>query len=145
VFDLREELISRLAIYEGTVTQRVYKRVFETSKNGKTRDVAPSDTAELLRTWRDLAEDPSVEGFVFASEALTTRLSPDNLWRRTMRPKLEKIGLGWATFQILRKTNASLSKKYGVTPRSQPTNGVMALASAWRCTPIPTWSRSAKQ
>ena len=27
------------------------------------------------------------------------------------------IGLGWATFQVLRKTNASLSKKAGVDPR----------------------------
>jgi len=25
-----------------------------------------------------------------------------------MKPKLEKIGLEWATFQVLRKTNASL-------------------------------------
>ena len=30
---------------------------------------------------------------------------------------LEKIGLGWATFQVLRKTNASLSKKAGVDPK----------------------------
>jgi len=32
-------------------------------------------------------------------------------------PKLEKVGLGWATFQMLRKTNASLSKKVGVDPK----------------------------
>jgi hypothetical protein len=36
---------------------------------------------------------------------------------RSMKPKLMKIGLGWATFQILRKTNASLSKKAGVDPK----------------------------
>lgn len=34
-----------------------------------------------------------------------------------MLPKLEKVGLGWATFQILRKTNASLSQKAGVDPK----------------------------
>ena len=34
-----------------------------------------------------------------------------------MKPKLEKIGLDWATFQVLRKTNASLSKKAGVDPK----------------------------
>ena len=28
-----------------------------------------------------------------------------------MRPKLEKIGLEWATFQVLRRTNASLGRK----------------------------------
>jgi hypothetical protein len=31
-----------------------------------------------------------------------------------MLPKLKKIGLGWATFQVLRKTNASLGAKHGV-------------------------------
>jgi len=34
-----------------------------------------------------------------------------------MQPKLEKLGLGWASFQVLRKTNASLSKKAGVDPK----------------------------
>ena len=134
VFDLREELISRLAIYEGmrpgeilalrwkvvhlcavSVEQRVYKRVFDTPKNGKIREVAISDgTSELLKEWRNLAEDPSPKGFVFPSETLTTPLSADNLWRRVMKPKLEKVGLGWATFQVLRKTNATLSDKHGV-------------------------------
>ena len=41
----------------------------------------------------------------------------DNLWRRSMQPKLERVGLDWATFQVLRKTNASLSKKAGVDPK----------------------------
>jgi hypothetical protein len=54
---------------------------------------------------------------VFPSENLKTPLSPDNVWRRSMRPKLEMVGLGWATFQVLRKTNASLSKKAGVDPK----------------------------
>ena len=34
-----------------------------------------------------------------------------------MLPKLESVGLEWATFQVLRKTNASLSKKAGVDPK----------------------------
>ena len=34
-----------------------------------------------------------------------------------MCPKLEPVGLEWATFQVLRKTNASLSKKAGVDPK----------------------------
>jgi integrase len=137
VFDAREKLISRMAIYEGMrpgeilalrwktvrdravlVAERVYKRAFDTPKNGKSRDVALTDeTWELLKEWRGLAEDPGPEGFVFPSEALTTPLSADNLWRRSMQPKLERIGLEWATFQVLRKTNASLSRKYGVDPK----------------------------
>ena len=56
----------------------------------------------------------SPEGFVFPSEKITTPLSPDNLWRRSMYPKLETIGLEWATFQVLRRTNASLGDKHGL-------------------------------
>ena len=137
VFDLRENLIARLAIFEGMrpgeilalrwksvagevirVVERVYKRVFNTPKNGKTREGAMSDgTLELLKQWAELAQDPSPDGFVFPSEKITTPVSLDNLWRRHMLPKLENIGLGWATFQVLRKTNASLSKKAGVDPK----------------------------
>jgi len=134
VFDLRERLIARLAIFEGMrpgeilalrwksivgdkiwVDQRVYKRVLNTPKNGKTREAAMSSgTLELLNEWAELAQDPRSDGFVFPSETTSTPLSPDNLWRRYMLPKLKKIGLGWATFQVLRKTNASLGAKHGV-------------------------------
>lgn len=34
-----------------------------------------------------------------------------------MLPKLKAVGLEWATFQVLRKTNASLSQKAGVDPK----------------------------
>jgi integrase len=97
------------------VEERVYKRLFNTPKNGKTREGALSDgTLELLQEWAELSPDSSPEGFVFPSEKITTPLSQDNLWRRCMYPKLEKIGLEWATFQVLRKTNASLGDKHGV-------------------------------
>jgi integrase len=136
-FGLREKLIARLAIFEGMrpgeilalrwtsvrdeiirVEQRVYKRLFDTPKNGKVREAATSDgTLALLKQWADLAQDPSPDGFVFPSENLATPLSADNVWRRNMKPKLEKVGLDWATFQVLRKTNASLSKKAGIDPK----------------------------
>ena len=135
--DLREKLAARLAIFEGMrpgeilalrwksvageiirVEERVYKRKFNTPKNGKTREGAMSDgTLELLNEWATLVQDPSPDGFVFPSEKVSTPVSLDNLWRRSMRPRLEAIGLEWATFQVLRKTNASLSKKAGVDPK----------------------------
>jgi integrase len=74
-------------------------------------------TVFLLKQWKDLAQNPSPDGFVFPSESLSTPLSADSVWRRNMKPLLEKIGMGWATFQILRKTNASLSKKEGIDPK----------------------------
>jgi integrase len=134
---LRERLIARLSIFEGLrpgeifalrwkvirndairVEQRVYKRIFDTPKNGKVREGAMSDgTSDLLEWWADLAQDTSLEALVFPSETLVTPLSADNIWRRTMKPRLAKVGLDWATFQVLRKTNASLSKKAGVDPK----------------------------
>lgn len=136
-FSLREKLIVRLAIFEGMrpgeilalrwkgitgdvilIEERVYKRVFNTPKNGKIREAVMCEgTMMLLHEWADVAGDLSPEGYVFPSEKLTTPLSLDNLWRRYMLPALEKLGLEWATFQVLRKTNASLSKKAGVDPK----------------------------
>jgi hypothetical protein len=137
VFDLREKLIARLAIFEGMrpgeifalrwklvrdeiirVEQRVYERLLDSPKNGKTREGAMSDgTVALLKQWVELARNPSSEGFVFPSENLSTPLSADNVWRRNMKPRLEEIGMEWATFQFLRKTNASLSKKEDINPK----------------------------
>jgi hypothetical protein len=82
------------------------KRVFDTPKSGKAREIAISDgTSELFTEWRHVAKDPSRDGLVFPSEVLVAPLTADNLWRRTMQPKLEEAGLGWATFQVLRKTS----------------------------------------
>jgi hypothetical protein len=54
--------------------------VFNTPRNGKPKDGALSDgTLALIKEWRELAQDPSPDGFVFPSEKLTTPLSLDNL------------------------------------------------------------------
>jgi integrase len=137
VFGLREKLISRLAIFEGLrpgeilalrwraitgdvfrVDERIYKRVFNTPKNGKPREgVLSEGSLALLGEWAENTLDRSPGAFIFPSENLVTPLSLDNLWRRYMLPKLQTVGLDWATFQVLRKTNASLGKKAGVDPK----------------------------
>jgi integrase len=43
-----------------------------------------------------------------------TPLSKDNWWWRIMRPTLKKVGLEWATFQVMRRTHATLMKTLGV-------------------------------
>jgi len=53
-----------------------------------------------------------------------------------MKPKLEKIGLDWATFQILRRTNGSLSKKYGIDPKiasDQRGHGIVVSLKVYTC------------
>ena len=129
--DLRERLIARLAIFEGMrpgeilallwrhlenerlcIEQRIYRGSINSPKNGKSREVAISDgTMTELNSWRELAPDPSPRCYIFPSESMETPVSRDNLWRRHMKPRLEKVGLDWATFQVLRSTNASLGEK----------------------------------
>ena len=46
-----------------------------------------------------------------------TYLSRDNFLRRNIQKKLDKIGLGWVNFQVLRRTQASLGHKEGVDPK----------------------------
>ena len=131
---LRERLMARFAIFEGMrpgeilalrwgaidgewlrVRERVYEGRMDTPKNGKGRDSAICDgTLADLRTWRGLARAGDAEAFVFPSEALRTPVAIRNVWRRSMEPHLEPIGLEWATFQVLRKTNATLSQKHGI-------------------------------
>jgi hypothetical protein len=34
-----------------------------------------------------------------------------------MKPRLQKIGLGWANFQVMRRTHASLGHDAGIDPK----------------------------
>ncbi len=43
----------------------------------------------------------------------------DNVWYRYMLPKLEPAGLGWATFQVMRRSFATWAKKAGVNAHTR--------------------------
>jgi integrase len=43
-----------------------------------------------------------------------TPYSKDNCWRRHTRPKLAEVQLEWATFQVMRRTHATLMNALGV-------------------------------
>jgi len=60
---------------------------------------------------------PSDDAWLFSSESLLTPIRADNLWKRYFKPKLDTIGLGWANFQVLRRTHASLGHEAGVDPK----------------------------
>src|SRR5207247_3773675 len=53
---------------------------------------------------------------VFPSAKLTTPLGRDNAWRGLLAPRLKTVQLEWATFQIMRRTHASLSRQGGIDP-----------------------------
>jgi integrase len=43
-----------------------------------------------------------------------TPLAKENVWRRSIQPKLAKVGLEWVNFQVMRRTHASLMNGLGV-------------------------------
>jgi integrase len=135
--DLRERLIVKLAIFGGLrpgeilalqgrgveecevrIRQRVYRGVIDTPKTEKSfRTVALSPTVVAdLRAWTMLSA-PQPEGWLFPSENREKPLGRDNVWRRSIEPKLREVGLEWATFQVMRRTHISLSRKAGVDPK----------------------------
>jgi integrase len=135
VLDLRERLMFRMAVFEGMrpgeifairigrvhensvrVNLRVYRGNLDTPKGRKgkrtarTGALSPGTVADL-KLWRSRFPEAHADAFLFPSELPGKPLSRDNVWRRYIRPKLESIGLGWVTFQGIRRTNASLSRK----------------------------------
>jgi integrase len=135
VLDVRARLAFRMAVFDGmrpgeilaiqigrvgpdsvVINKRSYRNNMDSPKGRKgkntTRTVALSPgTVADLRIWRSMLQDESEDAFLFPSEAGVTPLRPDNLWKRDIRPRLTKVGLGWVNFQVLRRTNASLSRK----------------------------------
>jgi integrase len=134
VLNPREHLIFRLAVFEGmrpgeilalqiahvrndsiSVQQRVYKGKLDSPKGRKGRRTArvvalsPGTRVEL-EMWRRTLLNTETDAYLFPTER-NTPISRDNLWNRQLKPKLETVGLEWATFQVLRRTNASLSRK----------------------------------
>jgi integrase len=99
------------------IQQRVYRGKVDTPKTVRScRTVAFSASIKSdLAAWRELARDPN--GWVFPSERLTTPLWRDNVWKRSIAPIWSRIGLGWATFQVMRRTHATLAKEAGADPK----------------------------
>lgn len=137
--DQRERVIAHLAIFAGirpgeilglqrqhvsgdckiiTIGQRVYRGDIDTPKTRHSRRTVavPTRTATVLREWMEFV-DGGKEAWVFASENPEKPLWRDNVWRRSMEPKLKLIGLGWANFQVLRRTHASLGHEAGIDPK----------------------------
>jgi integrase len=140
VLDFREQVIDRLAIFAGmrpgeilalrrgqvapdgssvTVKERLYRGNIDKPKTDRSkRTVAlPPTTARALRNWLNLAADTRPDAWVFASENPEKPLWKDNVWYRHMKPKLAKVGLDWANFQVMRRTHASLGHEVGVDPK----------------------------
>ena len=138
VLDIREQLIVRLALFSGMrpgeilalqwkhvaedhveVVHRLYRGKLDSPKTERSkRTVALSaSTGELLKAWRLQQASAEPDAWVFPSARLTTPLGRDSAWRWWIAPKLKTVGLEWATFQIMRRTHASLSRQAGIDPK----------------------------
>ncbi len=132
--DLRERLIAKLAVIAGMrpgeifaltwgrltasyvdIRQRVYRGTIDTPKtNQSVRKAAlPDGLLREIELWREFSVESRDDAWVFPSERMTP-LSKDNCWRRSMQPKLAKVGLGWANFLVMRRTHATLMRALGV-------------------------------
>ena len=72
--------------------------------------------AALLREWMPLVPE-NKDAWMFASENAASALRLENLWRRHFKPKLEPKELDGATFQVMRRTHASLGQDAGIDPK----------------------------
>lgn len=136
VLDLRERLIFRMAVFDGmrpgeifavqigkvgsnsvVIDQRLYGSTnIDTPKGRKgkntSRIVALSPgSVKDLDLWKAYLGSCQDSAYLFCSEAGDTPLRPNNHWKRNILPRLEQIGLEWVNYQVLRRTNASLSRK----------------------------------
>lgn len=134
VLELRERVIGRLATWEGMrpgeilalqlsdvdgdsvwVRRRLYRANLDVPKNERSeRQVALTNgTKLLLKAWIEVSFLTREGAWLFPS-GKGTPLRRDNVWNRCMLVRLEPIGLGWATFQVMRRTFATWAKQAGV-------------------------------
>jgi integrase len=134
VLDQRERLIAKLAVIAGMrpgeifglfwsrltathadIRQRIYRRKVDTPKTDNSIRKATLSEGLLadIEAWRRMAVMTEDKAWVFPSERLTP-LSKDNCWRRYMLPRLQKVGLEWANFLVMRRTHSSMMKGMGV-------------------------------
>ncbi|MCC6362205.1 MAG: site-specific integrase [Bryobacterales bacterium] len=135
VLDIRERLVVQFATYEGMrpgeilalqmgdvdgnsvwVRRRLYKGNIDLPKSRRSeRQVALTEsTTALLHEWLGLIGQTNPEAWLFPSETLKSPVRRDNIWHRDLLAPLKKVNLEWATFQVMRRTFATNSKKAGV-------------------------------
>ncbi|WP_026443725.1 site-specific integrase [Pseudacidobacterium ailaaui] len=76
-------------------------------------------TRALLQEWLEMLKDQTPTAWLFPSETGRTPLSRDNLWRRSIHPRLREVGLEWVNFQVLRRSYATLCRKAGMDAKTR--------------------------
>jgi integrase len=132
--DQRERLVVKLAVLAGMrpgeifaltwgrlnatyvdIRQRIYRGVIDTPKTTLSiRHAAlPERLLQEIEAWRAVSIIADDDAWVFPSERMTP-MSKDNCWNRNIKPKLQKVGLGWANFLVMRRTHSTLMGELGI-------------------------------
>ena len=101
------------------IQQRVYRNEIDSPKTANSvRSAAlPADLLADIQSWIADLPDGSDEAWVFPSETMKTPVSKDNVWRRSIAPRLKEANLGWVDFHVLRRTHSTLMNELGVDPK----------------------------
>jgi integrase len=140
---IRERLIFQLALYEGMrpgeivglqigdigggagdeifVSRRVYAGKVDEPKTWRSRRpiTLTPQTRALLHQYLVLKGDGDADAWLFPSETGKTPVDYRNVWQDRIRPALSKVGLGWLTFQILRRTWETEFDEGGTNPHTR--------------------------
>lgn len=138
VLDQRERLIVKLAVLAGLrpgeifalqwehisdshvdIRQRVYRGEIDSPKSTHSirKAALAKGLVEEIRAWREISLDPRADAWVFPSETGKTPLIRENIWRRSIRPHLNDVGLDWVDFHVMRRTHASLMNEIHDDPK----------------------------
>jgi len=109
---------SRISPNSILVDQCVYKGNIDTPKKGAGASAhtcrgSIAGDVDRSRAVAGSSTDADPQALLLPTER-DTPLRRDNVWNRGMLPKLKTVGLEWATFQVLRRSNASLSRKASI-------------------------------
>ena len=136
--DVRDRLIVKLATLGGMppgeifalqwkhlsddaadVRQRVYRGDVDTPKtrNSRRKVALPEGVKADIAEWRSISPSVDPDAWVFPSETMKTPLTRDNVWRRSIQPYLNSVGLGWVNFQVMRRTHSTLMNQLKVDPK----------------------------
>jgi integrase len=97
------------------LTETIYKgkiRPWGKTRGSLTRIPIAEELARDLVAWREQCPDPSPEAFIFAAPG-GGFMDPSNYRKRVLQKLAQELGLPKLTFQVIRRTIATLAQKKG--------------------------------
>lgn len=88
------------------------------TKASKAWVALPQAIADLLSEWRKISTPIAENQWIFPSRGGKQPLRAENWRKRVLAPAAAPLGLGWVTFQVTRRTFATISHDLGINMKS---------------------------